>query len=243
MPQTQNSKINLLSFTGETKVLHLTWVAFFISFLAWFNHAPLMASIRDALHLSDQEVKIILILNVALTIPARIVIGMLVDQYGPRFVYSALLAITGVLCVFFGLAQDFETLAIARFLMGFVGAGFVIGIRLIGEWFPARTVGLAEGIYGGWGNFGSAAAAMILPVIALSIGGENGWRYAVIITGVISFIYAFIFYAQVRNTPEGATYFKPKKAGALEVSSKADLILYSIMKAPLFLTLDRKSVV
>lgn len=230
-------KLNLLSFKGETKVLHLTWIAFFITFLAWFNHAPLMASIRETFGLSDQEVKIILILNVALTIPARIIIGMLVDKFGPRSVYAFLLATTGVLCLFFGLAQDFQTLAIARFLMGFVGAGFVIGIRLVGEWFPAKTVGVAEGVYGGWGNFGSAAAAMLLPLIALWVGGNDGWRYAVIFSGLIAFVYAFIFYAQIRNTPEGATYFKPKKAGALEVSSKGDLLLYIVMKAPLFLTL------
>ena len=38
---------------------------------------------------------------------------------------------------------------------------------------------MAEGIYGGWGNFGSAAAAMSLPTVALLFGGDNGWRYAV----------------------------------------------------------------
>ena len=66
-----------------------------------------------------------------------------------------------------------------RFLLGFVGAGFVIGIRMVGEWFPAKQVGVAEGIYGGWGNFGSAGAAMILPTIATWYGGVDGWRYAI----------------------------------------------------------------
>ena len=237
MSASQTPKLNLLSFKGEIKTLHLTWIAFFITFLAWFNHAPLMASIRDTLGLSDQEVKTILILNVAFTIPARILIGMLVDKFGPRAVYSILLAITGVLCMAFSLADDFETLALMRFLMGFIGAGFVIGIRLVGEWFPAKTVGVAEGIYGGWGNFGSAAAAMTLPGLALWFGGDEGWRYAIMTTGVIAFFYSFVFYKNIRNTPEGATYFKPKKAGAMEVSSKGDLVLYAVMKAPLFLTL------
>jgi len=44
---------------------------------------------------------------------------------------------------------------------------FAIGIRMIGEKFPARQVGVAEGLYGGWGNSGSAAAAPGLPMIAL----------------------------------------------------------------------------
>ncbi|HHL35302.1 MAG TPA: MFS transporter, partial [Desulfobulbaceae bacterium] len=237
MPVPSAQKINLLSFRGRTKTLHLSWMAFFISFVVWFNHAPLMAMIREDLGLDKQQVTAILILNVALTIPARVIIGMFVDRFGPRAVFSALLFMSSFLCFFFALAETFETLALARFLMGFVGAGFVIGIRLISEWFPVKTVGLAEGIYGGWGNFGSAAAALSLPTIALIFGGESGWRYAIGSTGVIALIYSVIFYITVRNTPKGATYFKPKKAGAMEISTPQDLILYIIMKAPLFLTL------
>src|SRR5690606_5930784 len=117
--------------------------------------------------------------------------------------------------------------ALLRFLLGFVGAGFVIGIRLVGEWFPARNVGLAEGIYGGWGNFGAAAAAIILPTIAVTIfGGENGWRYAIGTTGIIAIAYGIIFYIKARNTPKGSTYFKPKKSGGLEVSNRRDFFFY-----------------
>ena len=118
----------------------------------------------------------LLILNVALTIPARIVVGMLVDAYGPRKIYSLLLFVSSFLCFFFALATTFEMLALARFLMGFAGAGFVIGIRIVSEWYPAKQVGLAEGIYKGLGNVGSAAAAVSLPAIALAFGGDDGWR-------------------------------------------------------------------
>ena len=158
---------NLLEFSNpKIKTLHFTWIAFFITFAIWFNHAPLMVFIKASLNLTDQQVKAILVLNVAITIPARILIGMLVDKFGPRVVYSILLAVSSLICFAFALADSFETLALTRFLLGFVGAGFVIGIRMIGEWFPTREVGLAEGIYGGWGNFGSAASAIILPTLA-----------------------------------------------------------------------------
>lgn len=230
-------KLKLLSFSGNTKILHLSWMAFFISFLVWFNHAPLLISIRDSLGLTDQQIKTILILNVALTIPARIIVGMLVDKYGPKIMYSLLLGISSVLCFFFALADSFEQLAAARFMLGFVGAGFVIGIRMISEWYPAKQVGLAEGIYGGWGNFGSAAAAMILPTIALLFGGDDGWRYAVGLTGLIALVYAFIYYNTVSDTPKGSTYFKPKKSGGMEVTSIGDFVLYLIMNIPLYAAL------
>ena len=231
------SKLNLLSFSGRTRILHLTWFAFFLTFLMWFNHAPLLASLRETFALSDQQIKMLLILNVALTIPARIIIGMLVDAFGPRRIYSLLLFTSSFLCFGFAFANSFEQLAMMRFLLGFVGAGFVIGIRMIGEWFPARQVGVAEGIYGGWGNFGSAAAALSLPTIALLFGGDDGWRYAVALTGVLTLVYSVIYFFSVSDTPKGSTYFKPKKNGGMEVTSKGDFFLYLLMNIPLYAAL------
>jgi len=233
-----NQRLNLFSFTGKTKILHMTWIAFFITFVIWFSHAPLMMMIAKTLGLDKSQIKTILILNVALTIPARIIIGILVDKFGPKRTYSVLLAAGSIPCFMFAFANSFEQLALARFLSGFIGAGFVIGIRMVGEWFPARQVGIAEGIYGGWGNFGSAAAAGTLPALALLFGGDEGWRYAIATTGVIALIYSIVYFISVSDTPKGSTYFKPKKAGAMEVTSQGDLVFYILMTLPLYATLS-----
>ncbi|NOY66951.1 MAG: MFS transporter [Gammaproteobacteria bacterium] len=227
-------RANFLSFTGRAKILHTTWFAFFVTFLVWFNHAPLLSVIQTSMGLTDDQIKTLLILNVALTIPARIITGMLVDVYGPRKTYSAMLFLTAGLSFFFATATSFEALAMARFLIGFVGAGFVIGIRMISEWYPAKQLGLAEGIYKGMGNVGSAVAAMTLPTIALLFGGDDGWRYATGITGVIALIYAVIYYKSVTDTPVGSTYFKPNKSGGLEVTSKRDFYFYLLMNIPMY---------
>lgn len=226
--------INLLSFTGKMKVLHLSWMAFFITFMVWFNFAPLLSVIGDSLGLTKSELKTLMLLNVALTIPARIIIGMLTDKYGPRLVYALLLGFCSIPCFMFAFANNFEQAAISRFLLGFIGAGFVIGIRMVSEWFPANELGTAEGIYGGWGNFGSAAAAMSLPTLALLFGGEDGWRYAIALTGALSLAFSFIWYANVNDTPKGSTYFKPKQTGAMEVTSVPDFYLLIIMKLPMY---------
>ena len=227
-------KFNIFKFTGKMKILHLSWMAFFISFLVWFNFAPLLQAVKETLGLTTDQVKTLLILNVALTIPARVIIGMLTDKYGPRLVYSALLAVCSIPCFMFAFADSFVQAAIARFLLGFIGAGFVIGIRMVSEWFPHNGLGTAEGIYGGWGNFGSAAAAFTLPTIAVLFGGEDGWRYAIGLTGVISLVFAFVYYANVTNTPKGSTYFKPKNLGAMEVTSRGDFFLLLLMKLPMY---------
>jgi NNP family nitrate/nitrite transporter-like MFS transporter len=227
--------LNLLDFSdGKIRTLHFAWFAFFLTFVVWFNHAPLLVFIQESMGLSAQQLKTLMILNVALTIPSRIVTGMLVDHYGPRRTYTALLMATGVLCMGFALSRTFEQLALARFFMGFVGAGFVIGIRLVGEWFSAKQVGMAEGIYGGWGNFGAAASAALLPSLAVAFGGADGWRYAVALTGLLSVAFGVAFYREVRDTPRGSTYFRPKKAGGLEVTSRRDFAFLIAMNLPMY---------
>lgn len=231
-------KLNILNFSDRKNVtLHLSWVAFFITFFMWFSHSSLMPLIKAAFGLSGAEVKALLFLNVALTIPSRTLVGMLVDKFGPRLMFSVLLVVSGLFCIGFALAQTYEQLAAFRFLLGFAGAGFVIGIRLITEWFPAKQAGTAQGIYGGWGNFGAAAAGFILPALAAFFGGEDGWRSAAGSAGVVSILYAAFFYLKVRNTPKGSTYFSPKKLGPMEVTSKGDFYLYLIMCAPMFLAM------
>ncbi len=232
-----DTSFKIFSFSGKTRILHLSWMAFFLSFLVWFNHAPLLGAMRDTFGLNDQQIKTLLILNVALTIPARIVIGMLVDAFGPRRIYSMLLFISSFLCFGFALARNYEQLALMRFLLGFSGAGFVIGIRMITEWYPAKQAGIAQGIYGGWGNFGSAAAALTLPTVALLFGGDDGWRYAVAMTGLLALIYSGVYFFTTSDTPKGSTYFKPKKNGALEVTSPGDFFLYLVTNIPLYAAL------
>lgn len=235
-------KLNLLDFSDRSiKTLHISWFAFFLTFIMWFSHAPMKPFIMEAFDMTNAQWKALLILNVALTIPARIIIGMLVDKLGPRIVYSLLLIVSAFLCWGFAFAQSYEQLALFRFLCGFIGAGFVIGIRMVGEWFPAKTVGLAEGVYGGWGNFGSAAAAWTLPAVATYVYadsmGADAWRYAIATTGVVALFYGVFFYITARNTPPGATYFKPKKTGGLEVSNKKDFWLYIAMNVPMYIAL------
>ncbi|MCK4743175.1 MAG: MFS transporter [Sulfuriflexus sp.] len=233
----EENKFNLFSFSGRYRILHMTWFAFFMTFVVWLGLGPIMPFIQEALGLTDQQTKVLLILNVAMTIPSRIIVGMLVDKLGPRIMYTSILILGGLISIAFAWADSYEHLAILRFLSGFIGAGFVVGIRMIGEWFPAKQTGIAQGIYGGWGNFGAAGAAGSLPFIAASIGDANGWRIALTSASIVAIIYGIIYFISVTDTPKGSTYFKPKKNGAMEVTSGGDLIIYILMNVPLFLAL------
>ncbi len=225
----------VIAIAQRWRVLHLTWPAFFLSFVAWFSLVPFASTIGKSLSLSAQQIQTLLICNVALTIPARIAVGMLVDRYGPKRVYSALLLAVAVPCVMCALASSYWQLVIARLLVSCVGAGFVVGIRLVGEWFDSREIGWAEGVYGGLGNFGMVGATFGLPLLALLFAPENGWRWAIGISGLLCAVYGVIFYLNVSDTPEGKEFRKPKRPGALEVCSRGDLLGLIFMQAPMVL--------
>ncbi|NEQ77399.1 MAG: MFS transporter [Okeania sp. SIO2C9] len=227
----------LWSFRGRYRILHFTWFAFFLSFVVWFNLAPLATSIKADFGLETSQIRTIAICNVALTVPARIIIGMLLDKYGPRITYSLLLMYAAIPCIGFALAQNFSQLVISRLALSIVGAGFVIGIRMVAEWFPPKEIGLAEGIYGGWGNFGSAASAFTLPTVAAVLtfsGGEIlNWRLSIALTGIIAAAYGAFYFFNVQDTPPGKVYKKPKRATGLEVTTQKDFLFLILMNLPL----------
>jgi NNP family nitrate/nitrite transporter-like MFS transporter len=231
----------LIDFKQERiRTLHYTWIAFFVTFYVWFNMAPLATTMLENLKwLTKDHIKVLAICNVALTIPARIIVGALIDRYGPRIVFSLLMIIMSVPAFLFAFGNTFIQFLISRLILGSIGAGFVIGIRMVAQWFPPKMVGRAEGFYAGWGNFGSAWAAMTLPWIAIHFfGGEQGWRYALAINAAVSLGYGIAYYFLVRDVPkEGATkayhFKKAKKTQPMTVSSYRDLIQYLVWSFPL----------
>jgi NNP family nitrate/nitrite transporter-like MFS transporter len=211
------------SFRGRYRILHLTWLAFFLTFVCWFNFAPFATTVGKELHLTPEQIKTLGICNLALTIPARIIIGMILDRFGPRITFSTLLVFAAVPCLATAVCQDFNQLVLARLLMGVVGAGFVVGIRMVSEWFPPKQIGMAQGIYAGWGNFGSFGAEFALPSIAVATaflaGGAANWRIAIALTGIIAAAYGWVYYNSVQDTPSGQSYQRPKRSGGMEVTS------------------------
>src|SRR3990170_316606 len=222
----------------EIKALHLNWIAFFICFYVWFNMAPLATTMIKAAGgwLTMDDIKLFAICNVALTIPARMFFGMLQDKFGPRKCFTALMILMAIPCFFFAWGDSKMQLLLSSLFLSMVGASFSIGIHMTALWFKPKDVGFAEGFYAGWGNFGSAGAAMTLPWIALSLfgGGANGWRYALAANAIVMLAYGVLYFFVITDGPAGAPQHKPRKTSAMEVSTWFDMIKLIAVTIPLF---------
>lgn len=241
--ETAKDKFRLFDWSQErVRVLHYTWVAFFLTFFVWFNMAPLKTAMVESFgFLDSSNFKSLLLCNVALTIPARIVIGAMVDKHGPRVVFSGLMVITVIPGLLFAFGDSFLQLVITRLLLSSIGAGFVIGIKMTDNWFPPKYIGRAEGFYAGWGNFGSAAAAGLIPIIGLTlIGGEFGWRWSMAISSIVTALYGVFYYFKVRDYPTGEEPTKKdrkKVSSVLPVSSNWGLLSSLFWTIPLYAAL------
>jgi NNP family nitrate/nitrite transporter-like MFS transporter len=229
---------NLLNLKDPSiRTLHYTWIAFFLTFVVWFNVAPVLTEMLDQFDwLTKANVKSIILCNVALTIPARVIVGNLIDKYGPRVIFSGLMVLTVIPGLLFAFGNTLTVLTISRLFLGTIGAGFVIGIKMTANWFTPKYIGRAEGFYAGWGNFGSAAAAALVPFFAVSIiGGDNGWRWSLAITSIMCGSYGVFYYFAVKDHPYGVKDNSRKgKLEPMPITSIKDLAQYWFWQFPLF---------
>lgn len=215
--------LDLLDFKRpEIGALHKTWMAFFITFYVWFNMAPLVSTIIKETGLTLDQLKILAICNVALTVPARVIVGMICDRIGPRKTFCLVLWTMAVPCVWFAFATTYTEMLIARLILGAVGTGFVVGIAMTSLWFKPKDAGFSQGVEAGLGNWGSSVAAITLPFIALSL--LDSWRWSIAISGMVMFLYGIYYWFAITDGPVGTKRPLARKAQAIEVSTWGDLV-------------------
>ena len=212
------TSINLFSLaTPQMRAFHLTWIAFFVCFFAWFATAPLMPVIAGDLKLTSDQVYNIGIAGVFATVLARFVIGPMCDKYGPRATYTALLSLGALPVIGAAFAWDYTSFLVFRLLIGIIGASFVITQFHTSVMFAPNVVGTANATVGGWGNAGGGVTQSVMPVVLAGItayGFSKGvsWRYAQVLPAVLMLIVAVLYWKYTQDTPEG-NFSDMKRAG------------------------------
>lgn len=136
---------------------------------------PVIPNILDAFDRSDSSAGLLVAASSLPGIAVAPIIGILADRLGRRAVLVPCLAVFGIAGVLTAIAPTFELMLLARFLMGFGGAGLVnLAIVLIGDNFEgsSRThwIGINAGIL--------TAALAIFPLIGGLIAEVGGWRWS-----------------------------------------------------------------
>jgi NNP family nitrate/nitrite transporter-like MFS transporter len=203
------TRIELFSFSSaQMRAFHMTWMAFFICFFAWFACAPLMPVIKGQFGLTKDQIANINIAAVAVTILVRLIIGPLCDKYGPRKAYTGLLLIGAIPVLGVAASQSYESFLFFRLMIGAIGASFVITQYHTSVMFAPNVVGTANAAAAGWGNAGGGATQALMPLIlaaVLYLGAESafGWRIALLVPGVLMLVMAGLYWRFTQDCPQG----------------------------------------
>lgn len=209
MQSQKATRIDLFSFsTPQMRAFHLTWLAFFVCFFAWFAVAPLMPVIKGEFKLTGDQIANINIAAVGVTILVRLIIGPMCDRYGPRITYTGLLVLGAIPVMGIAFANSYETFLIFRLAIGAIGASFVITQFHTSVMFAPNVVGTANATVGGWGNAGGGVTQSVMPLILaalVSVGVQQsmGWRLSMFVPGVMMLIVAALYWRYTQDTPEG----------------------------------------
>ncbi|MBI2400525.1 MAG: MFS transporter [Deltaproteobacteria bacterium] len=206
----------------DIAALHKTWFAYFLTFVVWFNMAPLATTIVESSGLSAAQLKLLALCNVALTSPSRFVIGMLTDRFGPRRIFSGIMVAMSLPCFVFAFSDSYTQMLASRLILSMVGTGFVVGMHMTSLWFKPRDIGFAQGVEAGLGNWGASIAAILLPVAALNVSGS--WRYAAAASGLVMLLYGLYYRAAITDGPAFAACRAPVRNSAIEVCTWRDMI-------------------
>jgi MFS transporter, NNP family, nitrate/nitrite transporter len=208
-PPGKATRIQLFSFsTPAMRAFHLSWLAFFVCFFAWFSVAPLMPVIKGEFSLTKDQIANINIAAVGITILVRLIVGPLCDKYGPRRAYTALLVLGAVPVVGIALSTSYESFLVFRLLIGAIGASFVITQYHTSVMFAPNVVGTANAASAGWGNSGGGVTQSVMPwvlagVIGLGASQSMGWRVSMLVPGVLMLGVAALYWRLTQDCPEG----------------------------------------
>ena len=201
-------RIRLWDFrSAPMRAFHLSWLAFFLCFVAWFGVAPLMAIVRDDLKLAKAQIGNAVIASVAITILARLLAGWLCDRIGARRTYTGLLILGSLPVMGIGLAHSYGSFLLFRLAIGAVGASFVITQHHTSTMFSTRVVGTANAVTAGWGNLGGGVTQWLMPLLFGTIAGFGtdkflSWRLAMIVPGALMLATGFLYYFFTEDTPD-----------------------------------------
>jgi MFS transporter, NNP family, nitrate/nitrite transporter len=222
------SRIDLFRWnTPQMRAFHMSWLAFFFCFFAWFGISPLMPIVRDEFQLTKSQVGWCLIAATGSTIFARLLFGWLCDRIGPRLSYTWLLVLGSFAVMGIGLSRDYYSFLIFRLLIGCIGASFVITQYHSSIMFAPNCVGTANAVTAGWGNLGGGATHLLMPPLfvfltgPIALSSQVGWRAAMGAAGALCLVTGIAYYFLTQDAPEG-NFAELRAAGKMRDRKKAN---------------------
>lgn len=181
---------------GKFSVLTLIFISVVINYMDRTNISVAANALSDELELTKVQMGFIFSAFAWTYSVMQIPGGMLVDAVKTRVLYPFILVAWSIATLVQGLVSSFSALIGCRMAIGFFEApSYPANNKIVTHWFPPEERAGAIAIYTS-GQF--IGLAFLFPLLAV-IQNYFGWRGLFIISGLIGFVWAAIWYAWYRD--------------------------------------------
>lgn len=165
---------------GRWKIPGLRWWIVALLFVASVKNyldrqtlSILAPTIQADLHITDTQYGNVVTLFLLAYGVAYAVSGRIADWLGIRVSMGLFMIWWSVAGMMTMTVRSAASLGLVRFLLGLGEAGnYVIGPKVVAEWFQAKERGVAIGIY----TLGAALGATIAPILVVALNRRWGWQ-------------------------------------------------------------------
>jgi len=203
------TRIDPTSFRGRPmQTFHLGWIALFVTSFSWLGSAALLPLVQRDLGLGSAQTSGLLVGSLAAAFLGRFAAGTLCDRFGPRRIYTALLAVVAAAATAVALAPGYDAIQVPWVLLGLAGASLVVTQYHTTLVFAPSCAGAASAAAMGWGAVGGGIARVVVVIAAqlavtLGVGATWGWRMPMLVAALACAVTAVAYGVLARDTPEG----------------------------------------
>ncbi|HYX50773.1 MAG TPA: MFS transporter, partial [Ktedonobacteraceae bacterium] len=149
----------------------------------------------------------------------QIPVGAILDRIGVKWIMRVGIIIWSIASFMTAIVSGLGLILLSRILLGIgESPAFPGSSKATGYWFPVRERGRGTTFFDASAKFSSALG---LPVMALAVASW-GWRAGFWMTGILSLIYAVVFWLLYRNPSESKSLTEAERKYIVEGGSQQE---------------------
>jgi ACS family D-galactonate transporter-like MFS transporter len=177
----------------------ILFIGILINYFDRTNMSIATAPIAKEYHLTSGQMGIVLSSFAWSYALLQIPIGVLLDKIGIKWLMRVGTIIWGVATLMTAVVSGLGLVILSRILLGAAEApAFPSASKATGYWFPLRERGIASSTFDAAAKFSNVIGA---PVVAFAVT-QWGWRGGFWMTGILSLLYALIYWIWYRDPHE-----------------------------------------
>ena len=207
--------------TGNVRwgIAALLGVGIVINYFDRVNLSVATTPLIKEFHFTDTQIGLLLSSYLWSYTLLQIPVGALLDRIGIKWLMRVGTILWSIASFMTAIVSGLGLILLSRILLGIgESPAFPGSSKATGYWFPVKERGRATTAFDAAAKFSSALG---LPIVALAVA-TWGWRAGFWMTGILSLIYAAVFWLMYRNPGESKMLSQAERAYIVEGGSQQE---------------------